>query len=142
MEICNKCNREFDLDDMIILDGEILCEDCFKIKRYIYDLLIKLGFNVSSNGFNLWYEAIMLYDKNVKMMYIYEKLAQKNNMSYTAVERQLRYSIKKIISNIQKYYNYYQNIDNKTFLNLLMKEGEIDKWKSLKNGLNQLVLGQ
>lgn len=124
---------------MIWLDGECLCKDCYKYKRYIYNLFIELGVNINSRGFKFWYEAINIYDSTKTIMVIYRELAKKYKMDYTSVERLMRYCILKSKNKIQDRYNYPYKIDNKTFLNLVTKEGEIGRWKNLRNGLSQQV---
>lgn len=136
---CKKCGRDVRYGDMIWLDSEELCPDCYKYKRSIYDLFMKLGINYASEGFKLWYEAIDIYDYKMGISKIYWILAKKYNIKYNQIERQMRYAISKVHNRIQAYFHYNEKIDNKTFLNLVTREGEINKWKNLRNGLDQRV---
>jgi len=88
----------------------------------IKDELLELGFNVDSIGIIYWVEAIKMMKENFlgwDMTLIYEKIGEKYNTIYTAVERNMRTCIEKAKPNIQKKYNYYKNIKNQTFLSLI-----------------------
>lgn len=139
---CKKCKQDVRYGDMIWLDSECLCPNCYKYKRTIYDILKKLGFNYAIEGFKLWYMAIDIYDYKMGMDKIYRILAYKLDISYNAVERLMRYVVKNSAKKIQEYFNYNAKVDCKTFLNLITREGEVNKWKSLRNGLDQQVLEQ
>lgn len=57
--------------------------------------LIELGFNPKVTGFHYLYEAVKMVIENptTSIGLIYRKLAQKNNINWTAVERAIRYCI-------------------------------------------------
>lgn len=84
--------------------------------------LTYLGFNINSRGFEYWIEAIKYVNENPinwTMMEVYEEIAKNYNYSKTCIERTMRYAIEPAKNNIQKEYNYYKKIRNKTFLNLI-----------------------
>lgn len=87
--------------------------------------LLDLGFNVDCIGLVYWVEAIR-YVKDHPLwwdvMDIYDYLAQKYDLSISKVERNLRTAITPAKKNIQDKYNYYRNIKNQTFLNLIRLE--------------------
>ena len=84
--------------------------------------LLELNFDINSRGILYWIEAVKIIKKNPliwDMMDIYEKTAKKYNTTYTAVERAMRHSMQSAIGNIQRKYEYYNKINNQTFLNLI-----------------------
>lgn len=92
----------------------------------ISKILLKLQFNVSSIGFNYWATAIMLYRKNYykynnTIEQVYYDVARIYNTTRTRVERAMRTAKATAIEQIQKQYNYYNKLTNKTVLELLIR---------------------
>lgn len=87
-------------------------------------ILLKLQFNVSCIGFKYWTTAIMLYRKNYfkynnTIEQIYQDIAKKHNTTRTRVERAMRTAKATATEEIQKEFNYYNKLTNKTVLELL-----------------------
>ena len=87
----------------------------------IEELLIKLGFNVSTKGFNYWVEAVRIY-KFDKMEDVYSLIATNNRDTRNRVERAMRVTREQANKNIKEYFNYNFKIGNKTLLHLLKLE--------------------
>ena len=90
----------------------------------IQKILLKLQFNVSSIGFNYWTTAIMLYRKNYfkynnTIEQVYQDVAKIHNTTRTRVERSMRTAKATATEQIQKQFNYYNKLTNKTVLELL-----------------------
>lgn len=90
----------------------------------ILKLLLKLQFNVSSIGFNYWVTAIRLYRKNYykynnTIEQVYHDVARIHNTTRTRVERAMRTAKATATEQIQKQFNYYNKLSNKTVLELL-----------------------
>ena len=112
------------------IDDNILNKE-YEIKigsRYysINKLLLKLQFNVSSIGFHYWATAIMQYRKNYykynnTIELVYHDVAKIHNTTRTKVERAMRTAKATAIEEIQKQYNYYNKLTNKTVLELLTR---------------------
>ena len=88
----------------------------------IEDLLIKLGFNVSTKGFNYWIEAVRIYNKFDKMEDVYTFIATNNRDTRNRVERAMRVTREQANRKIKEYFNYNFRIGNKTLLHLLKLE--------------------
>lgn len=87
------------------------------------NLLLELGFNINSKGFDYWLQIIKLYkNKKRKLIDLYEILANTNDTTYTRVERCLRYASEKAKKNIRKKYNYNNKLNNRAILKLLSME--------------------
>ena len=89
-------------------------------------LLLKLQFNVSSIGFQYWETAIMLYRKkyykyNNTIEQVYYDVAKIHNSTRTRVERAMRTAKATATEQIQKQFNYYNKLTNKTVLELLTR---------------------
>ena len=89
-------------------------------------LLLKLQFNVSSIGFNYWVTAIMIYRKNYykynnTIEQVYHDVAKIHNTTRTKVERAMRTARATSKEQIQKQFNYYNKLTNKTVLELLTR---------------------
>lgn len=87
-------------------------------------LLLKLQFNVSSIGFYYWITAIQRYRKNYykynnTIEQVYHDVAKIHNTTRTRVERAMRTAKATAIEQIQKQFNYYNKLTNKTVLELL-----------------------
>ena len=87
-------------------------------------ILLKLQFNVSSIGFNYWVTAIMQYRKNYfkynnTIEQVYQDVAKIHNTTRTRVERAMRTAKATATEQIQKQFNYYNRLTNKTVLELL-----------------------
>lgn len=92
----------------------------------ITKLLLKLQFNVSSIGFQYWETAIMLYRKkyyeyNNTIEQVYHDVAKIYNTTRTRVERAMRTAKSTATEQIQKRFNYYNKLTNKTVLELLTR---------------------
>ena len=92
----------------------------------IAKLLLKLQFNVTSIGFNYWITAINLYRKNYykynnTIEQVYHDVAKKHNTTRTRVERAMRTAKATATEQIQKQFNYYNKLTNKTVLELLTR---------------------
>ena len=90
----------------------------------ISKLLLKLQFNVSSIGFNYWVTAIRQYRKNYyeynnTIEQVYHDVARIHNTTRTRVERAMRTAKATATEQIQKQFNYYNKLSNKTVLELL-----------------------
>ena len=89
-------------------------------------LLLKLQFNVTSIGFNYWITAINLYRTNYykynnTIEKVYNDVAQIHNTTRTRVERAMRTAKATATEQIQKQFNYYNKLTNKTVLELLTR---------------------
>lgn len=89
-------------------------------------LLLKLQFNVNSIGFQYWESAIMLYRKkyyeyNNTIEQVYHDVARIHNTTRTRVERAMRTAKSTATEQIQKQFNYYNKLTNKTVLELLTR---------------------
>lgn len=89
-------------------------------------LLLKLQFNVSSIGFQYWVTAIMQYSKNYykynnTIEQLYHDVAKRHNTTRTRVERTMRTARETATEQIQKQFNYYNKLTNKTVLELLIR---------------------
>jgi hypothetical protein len=107
---------------------EIKIGDRLNGKMYygISKLLLKLQFNVSSIGFNYWITAIMQYRKNYYkynniIEQVYHDVAKIHNTTRTRVERAMRTARTPATEQIQKQFNYYNRLTNKTVLELLAR---------------------
>ena len=89
----------------------------------INKLLLKLQFNVSSIGFHYWATAIMQYRKNYynTIEPVYYDVAKIHNTTRTRVERAMRTAKATATEQIQKQFNYYNKLTNKTVLELLTR---------------------
>lgn len=92
----------------------------------INKLLLKLQFNVSSIGFNYWVTGIMQYRKNYfkynnTIEQIYQDVAKRHNTTRIRVERAMRTAKATATEQIQKQFNYYNKLTNKTVLELLTR---------------------
>lgn len=92
----------------------------------INKLLLKLQFNVSSIGFYYWATAIKQYRKNYLKYYntieqVYYDVAKIHNTTRTRVERAMRTAKATATEQIQKQFNYYNKLTNKTVLELLTR---------------------
>lgn len=91
----------------------------------ISKLLLKLQFNVSSIGFKYWITAIITqYRKNYfkynnTIEQVYHDVAKIHNTTRTRVERAMRTAKATATEEIQKQFNYYNKLTNKTVLELL-----------------------
>ena len=89
-------------------------------------LLLKLQFNVTSIGFNYWITAIQQYRKNYykynnTIEKVYNDVAQIHNTTRTRVEKSMRTAKATATEQIQKQFNYYNKLTNKTVLELLTR---------------------
>ena len=89
-------------------------------------LLLKLQFNVTSIGFNYWITAIQQYRKNYykynnTIEKVYDDVAQIHNTTRTRVEKSMRTAKATATEQIQKQFNYYNKLTNKTVLELLTR---------------------
>ena len=98
------------------------------MKKYneISKLLLNLQFNVSSKGFYYWITAIKLYRKNYynynnTIEKVYNDVAKIHNTTRTRVERAMRTAKATATEQIQKQFNYYNKLTNKTVLELLTR---------------------
>ena len=90
----------------------------------IPNLLLKLQFNITSIGFNYWITAINLYRTNYYIYnntieQVYQDVAKIHNTTRTRVERAMRTAKATATEQIQKQFNYYNKLTNKTVLELL-----------------------
>lgn len=83
--------------------------------------LLQLGFNITSIGFDFWLTAIRIYLKNrqISMMTLYTEIAKRSNKTASQVERAMRIAKATATEQIQKQFNYYNKLTNKTVLELL-----------------------
>lgn len=92
----------------------------------IRKLLLELQFNVSSIGFRYWIKAIRVYKQDgwrygFTMQYLYNEIANYFGSTATRVERAMRTARATATEQIQKQYNYYNKLTNKTVLELLTR---------------------
>lgn len=87
----------------------------------INKMLLQLQFNVRSIGFYYWITAIMQYRKNYynTIEQVYYDVAKIHNTTRTRVERAMRTAKATATEQIQKQFNYYNKLTNKTVLELL-----------------------
>lgn len=92
----------------------------------INKMLLQLQFNVSSIGFYYWITAIQQYRKNYykynnTIEQVYHDVAKIHNTTRTKVERAMRTAKATATEQIQKEFNYYNKLTNKTVLELLTR---------------------
>lgn len=92
----------------------------------INKMLLQLQFNATSIGFNYWLTAINLYRENYykynnTIEKVYNDVAQIHNTTRTRVERAMRTAKATAAEQIQKQFNYYNKLTNKTVLELLTR---------------------
>lgn len=91
----------------------------------INKMLLQLQFNVTSIGFYYWITAIQQYRKNYKydntIEKVYNDVAKIHNTTRNRVERAMRTAKATATEQIQKQYNYYNKLTNKTVLELLTR---------------------
>ena len=92
----------------------------------INKMLLQLQFNVTSIGFYYWITAIMQYRKNYfkynnTIEQVYQDVAKIHNTTRTRVERAMRTAKATATEEIQKQFNYYNKLTNKTVLELLTR---------------------
>ena len=92
----------------------------------INKMLLQLQFNVSSIGFYYWITAIKQYRKNYfkynnTIENVYHDVARIHNTTRTRVERAMRTAKATATEQIQKQFNYYNKLTNKTVLELLTR---------------------
>lgn len=105
--------------------GYYKIDDNILNKQYEVKMLLQLQFNVTSIGFNYWITAINLYRTNYKynntIEQVYHDVAEIHNTTRTRVERAMRTATEQI----QKQFNYYNKLTNKTILELLTRNSLI-----------------
>ena len=90
----------------------------------INKMLLQLQFNLNSIGFRYWITAINInqntnnYLKN-SIENVYQQVAKIHNTTRTRVERAMRTAKSTATEEIQKQFNYYNKLTNKTVLELL-----------------------
>lgn len=92
----------------------------------INKMLLQLQFNVTSIGFYYWITAIQQYRKNYykynkTIEKVYNEVAKIHNTTRTRVERAMRTAKATATEQIQKQFNYYNKLTNKTVLELLTR---------------------
>ena len=91
----------------------------------INKMLLQLQFNVRSIGFYYWITAIQQYRKNYykynTIEKVYNDVAKIHNTTRTGVERSMRTAKATATEQIQKQFNYYNRLTNKTVLELLTR---------------------
>lgn len=91
----------------------------------INKMLLQLQFNVTSIGFNYWITAITQYRKNYfkynTIEQVYHDVAKIHNTTRARVERAMRTAKATATEEIQKQFNYYNKLTNKTVLELLTR---------------------
>ena len=97
-----------------------------KIERIIEDLLDRLGFEISSKGYQYWYDAILIGISNPfkNITKIYEAIAQKYFTSYSAVERAMRQKVIKSKKILCDYFDVPYTLNNKNLLGLIIRDIE------------------
>ena len=90
----------------------------------INKMLLQLQFNVTSIGFYYWITAIQQYRKNYNkynniIEQVYYDVAKIHNSTRARVERAMRTAKATATEQIQKQFNYYNKLTNKTVLELL-----------------------
>lgn len=88
------------------------------------DILLKLGFNVNSIGFDYWSYAIKLYNQyrgkyTFSMEILYQDIAKYFKTTRNRVERAMRTARFTATENIVKEFNYNGKITNLSCLKLL-----------------------
>lgn len=121
--------RHYKIDDTVLnknyefkIGGRYFGQMYYGINK----LLLKLKFNISSIGFHYWATAIMQYRKNYykynnTIEQVYQDVAKIHNTTRTRVERAMRTARATATEQIQKQYNYYNKLTNKTVLELLAR---------------------
>ena len=92
----------------------------------INKMLLQLQFNVTSIGFYYWITAIQQYRKNYykynnTIEKVYNDVAKIHNTTRARVERAMRTAKATATEQIQKQFNYYNKLTNKTVLELLTR---------------------
>lgn len=117
----------YKIDDKILnkqYEIKMGSRDYGRIYYEINKMLLQLQFNVTSIGFYYWITAIQQYRKNYykydnTIEKVYNDVANIHNTTRTKVERAMRTAKATAIEQIQKQYNYYNKLTNKTVLELL-----------------------
>ena len=92
----------------------------------INKMLLQLQFKVDTIGFRYWIEAIKIYKQDgwrygFTMQYLYNEIANYYGSTATRVERAMRTAKATATEQIQKKFNYYNKLTNKTVLELLTR---------------------
>ena len=90
----------------------------------ITKMLLQLQFNVSSIGFQYWATALIQYRKNYykynnTIGELYNDVAKIHNTTSARVERAMRTAKATATEKIQKQFNYYNKLTNKSIIELL-----------------------
>ena len=93
----------------------------------INKILLQLQFNVASIGFYYWITAIKQHRKNYykydnTIEKVYNDVAKIHNTTRARVERAMRTARTPATEQIQKHFNYYNKLTNKTVLELLTRK--------------------
>lgn len=100
------------------------------------EYLIKLNFNINSDGFNYWITAINIYAKNrrISMINLYDEIGKRTGKTGKQIERLLRYASETSKETIRDVYNYKGKLSNSAILKLLtdVPIQDIGKYEKVK----------
>ena len=106
------------------------------LQARINNIFNELGLKITRSGYYLWTTLILqVYNQidnienfsNIHITQVYKELAKAKDSTYTKIERNLRTLIEDKQEQLQKYFNYNNRIDNKTFLIFMIKKLKMEE---------------
>lgn len=97
-----------------------------KFTKEIEKILNEIGIRINLKGYGYWISAIKLKQENpwIPVGQLYEKIAEKYNITTSSVERALRNAINTANKNheIQQYFDLKYKVNNSIFLECLFRK--------------------
>lgn len=106
------------------------------LQARINNIFNELGLKITRSGYYLWTTLILqVYNQidnienfsNIHITQVYKELAKAKDSTYTKIERNLRTLIEDKQEQLQKYFNYNNRIDNKTFLIFMIRKLKMEE---------------
>lgn len=106
------------------------------LQARINNIFNELGLKITRSGYYLWTTLILqVYNQidnienfsNIHITQVYKELAKAKDSTYTKIERNLRTLIGDKQEQLQKYFNYNNRIDNKTFLIFMIRKLKMEE---------------
>lgn len=117
-----------------------------EIESAAKEILKDIGMKIFFSGFNYWVKAvtILIEEKleskgKVKIMQIYEMVADECYSTTTRVERSMRDALNQIEVDLNKYFNVKYKVHNSAFL-FLLKDKIFRRLETLENLKNSNIL--
>ena len=99
-----------------------------EIKKIARQILKEIGVNIHLLGYGYWVAALQIASKSderkLAMMELYYVIAERYKTSASKVEKAMRYAYEGKKTDLKKYFNVTQKIDNSTLLILLLEKLE------------------